>query len=287
MNFDLTASIVLYKNTDEVKKTILSVLRSSLNSKLFLIDNSPQSSLKHQLKEFLCTSNVEYIFNNKNLGYGKAHNIALKKSISQSLYHLVLNPDVEFENDVLEKIFHFMQAHHDVGQLLPKVFYENGNIQKLCHLLPRPVHLISRRFFKNTKWAKKLDYEYELNGFQYNQCLNIPNLSGCFMFLRCNVLKQSGLFDERYFMYMEDVDLCRRIHAISKTVFFPDVSIIHGFEKESYNNPLLLKHHLQSAIKYFNKWGWIFDKQRDIFNKKLMRNINAAKNANAIKPLML
>lgn len=274
MNFDLTASIVLYKNTDEVKKAILSVLCSSLNIKLFLIDNSPQSSLKHQLKEFLSTSKIEYIFNNKNLGYGKAHNIALKKSINQSLYHLVLNPDVEFENGVLEKIFHFMQTHQDVGQLLPKVFYKDGQLQKLCHLLPRPIHLISRRFFENAGWAKKLNDEYELKGFRYDQCLNIPNLSGCFMFLRCNILKQSGLFDERYFMYMEDIDLCRRIHAISKTVFYPGANIIHGFEKESYTNPVLLKYHITSAIKYFSKWGWIFDKERNRINRKTLETLN-------------
>ncbi|HEY2727547.1 MAG TPA: glycosyltransferase [Parafilimonas sp.] len=283
----ITASIVLYKNDESVITTINSFLSSLLKLKLYLIDNSPTDKLKTGLKDILADERVNYIFNNKNLGFGKAHNIALKKSIDQSLYHLVLNPDIEFDNGVLEGVFYFMQSHSDVGQLLPKVFYKDGNLQKLCHLLPRPVNLISRRFFENAAWSKKINDEYELNGFAYDKCLNIPNLSGCFMFLRCDVLKQTGLFDERYFMYMEDIDLCRRIHAISKTVFLPDVSIVHGFEKESYTNKIVLKYHVQSAIKYFNKWGWTFDAERKKFNSRILKHINADVKKTSHKPRLL
>jgi glycosyltransferase involved in cell wall biosynthesis/GT2 family glycosyltransferase len=267
----LTCSIVLYNNEVAlVQKAIDSVLQTRLPLKLYLIDNSQTDNLKTLASH----PSVSYIFNNKNLGFGKAHNIAIKKSIDESPYHLVLNPDIEFKPGVLESIYQFMEEHHDVGQLLPKVFYNNGNLQKLCHLLPAPVNLVGRRFFENMNWSKRINDEYELNGFAYNRCLNIPNLSGCFMFLRCNVLKQVGLFDERYFMYMEDIDLCRRIHAVAETIFFPEVSIIHGFEKESYSNRVVLKHHIQSAIKYFNKWGWFIDKERKRFNDRILQQVN-------------
>jgi len=263
----LTCSIVLY-NTDRkaLQKAISSFLQSEkLLSRLYLIDNSETDDLKSLAND----KRIEYIFNDKNLGYGKAHNIALKKAVEYSKYHLILNPDIEFETGVLENIYQYMEEHEGTGLLLPKVFYNDGKLQKLCNLLPRPVNLIGRRFFEKSVWVKKINDAYELKGFDYNQCLNVPNLSGCFMFLRCEVLKKVGFFDERYFMYMEDVDLCRRIHAVSETIFYPDVSIVHGFEKESYNNARLLKHHIISAIKYFNKWGWISDPQRDHFNKQL------------------
>jgi GT2 family glycosyltransferase len=161
-----------------------------------------------------------------------------------------------------------------VGLLLPKVFYKNGKLQKLCNPLPVPVNLVGRRFFENARWAKKINDEYELKGFDYDYSLNVPNLSGCFMFLRCTALQQSGLFDERYFMYMEDIDLCRRVHAVAKTIFYPEASIVHGFEKESYSNKTLLWHHITSAVKYFNKWGWIWDKQRDAFNRELFDELH-------------
>ena len=83
------------------------------------------------------------------------------------------------------------------------------------------------------------------------------------MFLRTSVLKRVGGFDETYFLYMEDLDLCRRIGQVARTVFYPAVSVMHGYQKGSYKSSRLLKHHLRSAVRYFNKWGWFFDAERD------------------------
>jgi GT2 family glycosyltransferase len=274
MNPQLTVSIVLFNNADEaVKKTIASCLNTSLSLHLILLDNSSTDDLKKLARN----TSIEYIFNNGNLGFGKAHNIAIRNAVEQSNYHLVLNPDVKFEQGILEEIFQFMEAHKDIGQLMPKVFYENGELQKLCHLLPTPVNLIGRRFFENKHWSKKLNDKYELKGFHYDKCMDVPNLSGCFMFLRCEALKKTGSFDERFFMYMEDVDFTRRMHASYKTLFYPHVSITHGFEKESYNNSTVLRHHINSAIKYINKWGWLYDKERENFNRRLIHELNNVK----------
>ena len=93
-------SIVLYKNKEEVLlKAINSLLHSRLEFKLFLIDNSPSKQLQ---KLELLDQKIEYIFLGKNIGYGSAHNISIKKSINDGIsYHLVLNPDVYFKNNVL------------------------------------------------------------------------------------------------------------------------------------------------------------------------------------------
>jgi hypothetical protein len=89
------------------------------------------------------------------------------------------------------------------------------------------------------------------------------------MFLRSSVLKQVGLFDERFFMYMEDVDLCRRIGNKSRTMYYPDTFLFHGYTKGSYKSFDLALAHLQSAMKYFTKWGWFFDHERDRRNREL------------------
>jgi GT2 family glycosyltransferase len=265
--YQLTCSIVLYNNNiDELKKVLESVLQSNLKIKLFLVDNSEIDDLKKLSNN--CTT--EYIFNSQNLGFGKAHNIALQKASELAPYHLVLNPDIEFEQGVLEEIFKLMQKRKNIGQLMPKVLYETGELQKLCHLLPTPFDLIGRRFFQQHKWTTKLNDRYELKNFDYNQCANIPNLSGCFMFLRTEAIKRAGNFDQRFFMYMEDIDFTRRMHSISETLYYPYVCICHKFEKESYTNPVLLRYHVNSAIKYFNKWGWLIDKQRDRINEKTL-----------------
>ena len=267
---DATASIVLYHNkTEQFKKAIKSLLDTNLHVKLYLIDNSANDNLKGLKK---LADRIEYIFNNANLGYGKAHNIAIRKSIDENTkYHLVLNPDVYFEEGVLEELYDFMEKNPDAGLVMPKVLYPDGKIQYLCKLLPTPFDLFGRKFLNKgpvKKYIEKRNEIYELRFTGYNKIMEVPYLSGCFMFIRTEVLKKVGLFDERFFMYLEDTDLSRRIHRVAKTIYYPYVHIYHEHQKGSYKNLKLLKIHIESAIKYFNKWGWFNDPERDIINRK-------------------
>ncbi len=269
---DLVISIVAYNNKEaEISLAIRSALLTDLKVKVIVVDNSPIDTLK-SIRAI--DNRVEYIFTGNNIGFGAAHNIALYKSIETAKYHLILNPDISFSAGVLDKIFAFMDANPNVGMVSPKILYNDGSLQKLCKLLPTPVDLIGRRFLPSSfSWVKKRNERYELSNFNYESCVNIPNLSGCFMFLRNEVLKKVGLFDNRYFMYLEDVDLSRRIHKFSETVFFNEVEIFHGFKKESYSSPRLLAYHMRSAIKYFNKWGWFLDPERRKFNNQVLKRI--------------
>jgi len=268
----INASIVLYHNKKaQLTKAINSFLNTSLEVKLYLVDNSLNDELK-ELGEL--DSRIEYIFNNANLGYGSAHNIAMRKSIEDGVaYHLVLNPDIYFDGGVLEELFEYMEAHQDVGNIIPQVRYPDGEIQHLCKLLPAPTDLMLRRFIPSKSWKEDRNEEYELRWTRYDRVMNVPSLSGCFMFLRCEVLEDVGLFDENIFMYLEDTDLNRRIHAKYKTIFYPKVEITHEYTKESYVNKKLLKYHIESAIYYFNKWGWVFDRERSKVNERFMTNL--------------
>jgi GT2 family glycosyltransferase len=100
--------------------------------------------------------------------------------------------------------------------------------------------------------------------------MEVPYLSGFFMFLRIEALNYVGLFDERFFMYPEDIDLTRRIHKYYKTIFYPYTEIVHGYERGSYKSFKLFYIHIVNIIKYFNKWGWFFDKERKMVNKKIL-----------------
>jgi len=268
----INGSIVLYKNDEELlKKTINSFLNTKLEVKLYLIDNSPTDDLKYLSN---LDDRIEYIFNNANLGFGKAHNIILKKSIADGIgYHLILNPDAYFEKDVTEELYEYMQENVDVANIIPKTFYPDGRLQYLCKLLPTPKELVVRRFISSDKIIQKINRNYELHDFGYDKILNVPFLSGCFMFLRVESLKEVGLFDENIFMYMEDTDLNRRLHEKYKTVFYPNVSIVHVHAKESYKRKALLIAHIKSTIYYFNKWGWFFDGERRKINSELLKRI--------------
>ena len=267
--YNITASLVLYKNgIEEVKKAISSLLNIELTIKLFLVDNSPTDSLK-ELNDL--DSRVEYIFTGKNLGYGKANNLIISRVLSETEYHLVMNPDVYFEKGTLEALYAFMQANEDIGLCMPRVYHYDGTEQKLCKLLPTPKDLIIRRFIPDGDYKDKISRIYNMWDADYDKQMDVPFLSGSFMFMRASGLAEVKGFDERFFLYCEDLDLCRRIGEISRTVYFPGAKIYHGYQKASYLNTKLMLTHSLSAIKYFNKWGWFFDKKRKEINKRLGR----------------
>ena len=269
MTESLIASIVTYHNNPEVvQEAINSFLQIKNKVRLYVIDNSSDERLNG-----LCTDErCHYINNGTNMGYGAAHNIGIDKTLElNSKYHLILNPDVSFGSDVLEKLTRFMDINADVGLVMPKVLYPNGDIQYLCKLLPKPSDLFFRRFSPFRSLSEKRNERYELKFSGYEQQMEVPALSGCFMFIRTSVLKKIGGFDTRYFMYAEDVDLCRRIGQVSKTVYYPFAEITHNYEKGSYKSKKLLLLHIKSTIKYFNKWGWIFDNERKRVNKETLK----------------
>jgi len=231
-----------------------------------LIDNSPTDKLKYILHEFK-NLNIEYVYGQGNVGYGAGHNIAIKQSINENAkYHIVLNPDIFFNSDTIIVLSNFMDKNPEVGQILPEVKYPNGELQYLCKLLPTPIDIFGRKLLPKRLMHKR-NMKYEMHETGYNKIRNCPTLSGCFMFLRVSVLQKIGGFDERFFMYFEDNDLTRRIHQVSKTVYYPFVSIIHNHAAEHRTNKTLLKAGIKSAIQYFNKWGWIFDIERRNINR--------------------
>ena len=107
--------------------------------------------------------------------------------------------------------------------------------------------------------------------------MNVPYLSGCFMFFRLSALQDVGLMDEHFFMYAEDIDITRRIHEKYKTIYYPKVSITHLFNRADRRSMKLLCIHIVNIIKYFNEWGWFKDEKRDFYNKQLISELKKGK----------
>ena len=267
----ITASIVSYHHKmDEIRKVMDCVLASPVD-KLFIIDNSSNDRLR-ELGEI--SERVRYI-HSVNRGYGAGHNIAIRESMDLgAVYHVVVNPDIYFADGVLEELISYMDEHKDVGQIMPKVYYPNGDLQYICKLIPTPLDLIFKRFFPSSITERRM-YKFQLRFTGYNRIMNVPYLSGCFMLFRMSALQDIGLFDERFFMYPEDIDITRRMHEKYKTIFFPKVSIIHAHAAASKVNIRMLKVHILNMVRYFNKWGWILDSKRRKLNKQVMRELQS------------
>lgn len=263
----LNASIVLYQpDWQQVTSLTEVILQSDYVDCVYWIDNSPT---EHKFESL--DSRIKYRHNPYNMGYGAAHNIAIRESIYEDIpYHLVVNPDIILTKEALETMLQFIAQHPDVGSLMPQVVYPNGKIQRLCKLLPTPMDVFGRRFLPS-KWMCRRNARYEMHASGYDKLMNVPYLSGCFMLLRTQAAQEARLFDERFFMYPEDMDLTRRIHRDYLTVFFPHATIIHNHEKASYKSLKMLWIHIVNMCRYFNKWGWFCDKERTLFNQTAIR----------------
>jgi GT2 family glycosyltransferase len=264
----VTASVVLYGHTaEQVRPLFQSLARETVLQAWAVVDNGGSAeacALATQLGGRVVASPG-------NIGYGRANNLAIQDLAGQGRYHLIVNPDIRFEGGVLAALCTFMDRHPEIGQVMPQILYEDGTEQRLCKLLPTPFDLIVRRFLGGLgRMAFRAQWDaYEMRGVDLSIPRQVPSLSGCFMFVRKAALDEVGLFDERFSMYMEDFDLCRRIGSRYQTAFEPRVHVFHGYAKGSYGSSRLLLHHLRSAVRYFNKWGWFLDPERSRLNSRM------------------
>lgn len=257
MDFSVNISLVLYKNDkDLVVNCINSCLKYIGLNILYIIDNSPTDIFKNISNN----RKIHYVHNPANPGFGASHNIAINNSITNQIkYHLVVNPDIFFDEGTIDNIVNFMELHSEVSHLMPKVLYPNHEFQYLCKKNPTIFDLFARGFLpKKIKifFQSRLDkYEYkthDLNSIIYD----IPYLSGCFMFFRTSIFNEVGIFDDNFFMYLEDADITRRILKVSKTVYYPKATVFHYYSGLTHKKWKFKLITIKSAIIYFNKWGW-------------------------------
>jgi GT2 family glycosyltransferase len=250
----ITGSIVLFEeNLSDLYQTINCFLKIPLKNKLFLIDNTP-----NRFYEYLFNNDsIEYIATEKNIGFGSAHNLILGKIKDKSIFHLVLNPDVSFNKSVIPNLISEFKRDENIVMIAPRVLFLNGDHQYSCRRYPNVLELIVRRFSFLKPIFKKIIYKGEYREKDLTEPFFAEYLTGCFqLYITEDFVALNG-FDERYFLYMEDVDICKKIDLLGKKkLYYPQEQIIHILKQGSLKNANLFFSHLSSAIKYFLKWGF-------------------------------
>jgi GT2 family glycosyltransferase len=253
----LTVSLVLYQNAPKiVSETLSSITNTLIEYKLCIIDNSPTPKL-----QALCINfpYIEYYHNPSNPGFGTAHNMAiLKLNSEEAPYHLILNPDLYFEPSVIPALINYLEQHHEIGLIQPKICFPSGKTQNLCKRYPSLLVLFIRRFIPKQlhfPFRDYLDY-FEMKDMGYNKIADPIHLSGCFMLFRKKYLDEIGYFDEIFFMYFEDVDITIRMSAKYRSVFYPYVQVFHYWARGSHTSWRLAIAHARSAFYFFCKHGW-------------------------------
>lgn len=246
-------SIVLYRTPIVQIRPLIDQLFEQGIARLYLVDNSPPSF--NAFDGWSGDGRVTIIRTGRNLGYGRAHNIAIADSVRHHEYHLICNPDISLGNNVIPELTRLLRERPAVGLCMPKVMGVDGTVQYLCKRPPAPVDFALRRMLPAT-WLERRRMWFEMRDQSYDDERPVECLSGCFMFFRSAVLGAIGGFDERFFLYLEDFDISRRASAVASNLYYPRVQVIHVHQRGHSKSLRLFLAVLASAVRYFNKWGW-------------------------------
>lgn len=251
---DLSIVIVNYNTFNLTRDTINSILRYSypFTVEIIVTDNKSTDDSLERLKNYFEKKPVKFIESKENRGFAAGNNLAIKQS--RGRYVLLLNSDTLVMENALENIYSYMENHHDVGAVGCRVVLENGELDKACkRSFPNPANAFSRLFHIKTK-----SNDYNLDDLDDGGIYEIDCLTGAFMFMRREALMDSGLLDETFFMYGEDIDLCYRIKQKGwKIVYYGESKILHykGASSKKQKSKLIYEFYRAMYI-YYKKHLW-------------------------------
>lgn len=253
---DLTFSIVAYKNYKQIINAVKSINKfvNNYTKEIYIVDNTEKEFIDNFQKDreiLKQLSNVLFIRNNKNLGFGKANNIALSKS--RGKYFVICNPDIILIEESFDEIIPFIEKNKEIGAVIPKLVDQNHNLQSVYRREITPFDIFIRYFHPFGLFKRQREL-HEMKDMDYTKPFQVPFGQGSFLVVKTSLIKRLSGFDERYFMYVEDADLCKRINQVSKLYYLPTTEVIHLWEKGSHKNMKLMKWHIQAMYKYFKKW---------------------------------
>ena len=264
----LSISIVTYKSDIDLLQRLLCSLDKTINNlsgrfiidQISIIDNSNldlRSSIDIDKYENII-SQLQFYRNPKNVGYGAAHNIAIRKSNSK--YHLILNPDLLLAEDNLDKALHFMEENPKVVAISPNGIDKAGNKLSLTKNYPTILNFFLRilpAWLKDKIFIKERMAEYENKAVvENNKIQDVLIISGCYMLCRREILDNVGLFNEKYFLYFEDFALSLELIKFGRLVYNPYVKINHFGGNTSRKGLRHIIYFIRSAIRFFNDYGW-------------------------------
>lgn len=253
--------IINYNSGLLTKACIQSVRKTYAGSdyEVLVVDNDSQDDSREILTSEI--ENIRVKFTGKNLGLAKAVNIALKETTGE--YILLLNPDIVALGGGVAELINFMDANQKVGAAAGQLINPNGTIQDSFFRFYRPATILYRRtFLGRLPWAKRHLDKIFMRDSDYTKAQKVDWILGACMCIRRSALGHVGPMDERFFLYFEDMDWCRRFWENGWEVWYvPQARFAHYHKRESaqerglfvFLNPVA-RIHIASGIKYFLKY---------------------------------
>ncbi|RYZ30108.1 MAG: glycosyltransferase family 2 protein [Chitinophagaceae bacterium] len=253
---DLSIVIVTYNSEKHILKCVDSILRevNDISFEIVVVDNNSTDSTKEIL---IKKPKVKLIANKQNVGFARANNQGIEEARGE--FVMILNPDIVLTKESkLKNLMTFVEENPSTGIVSARLFYEDGNVQESARQFPS-VFTFFIRGFKLEKYFNKAGFYQKNNVYKYLACsdpVRVDWVIGAFMFTKKKILEQVGSFDDNFFMYYEDADLCDRIQKKGyEIIYYPEVSAVHAYCRESAK-PLISKLkliHLHSFFRFYLK----------------------------------
>ncbi|MDQ2718996.1 MAG: glycosyltransferase family 2 protein [Bacteroidota bacterium] len=253
--------IVNWNSGEYLRKCIYSILDSDNReyvNKIFIIDNNSSDT---SLDKMPADSNINFIINNENIGFSKACNQGFK--LCTSSHVLLLNPDAQLLDTTLAECLDFLQANREIDILGCQLLDDKGNITCSCSKFPSPKGI----FFDSTGLSKIAPFVFKpgiiMTNWDHKSSRYVDQLMGAFLFMRLSIFEKVGYFDERFFVYYEEVDFSKRFSEMGgKSFFNANIKAIHSGEGttssvKGFRLFLYLRSRLQYAKKHFNRGGYL------------------------------
>lgn len=232
-------------------KTLRSEL-AHLSAEVIVVDNASDDGSQNMVRESY--PEVRLLVNDRNLGFSRANNIGIRETGGE--YLVLVNSDVEVLGGCVESMLRYMRAHCDVGLLGPQILDSQGRVQRSCMGLPTIWNLTCRALALDSVFNKRKTFSsYMMNYQDPNVKQSVDIINGCFWMIRRDAVQQVGLLDERFFIYAEDKDWCKRFGERGwKVVYYPEAKAIHYGGASSSNAPVRFYLEMQIAnLKYWEK----------------------------------
>jgi len=249
---DLSIIIVTYNSERHISSCLQAIYSQlpKVSFEVLVVDNQSTDKTRILLEKF---PEVQLILNDKNEGFSKANNLAVDKSVGKFI--LFLNPDVILDPNALDKLVICLESDRKNGIVAPMLLYNNGMIQESARRYPNVwVQTIARLPVFN-KFFQSIHDSYLMRDWDHRSSRNVDWVIGAAMLCRKEDFNRIGKFDEDFFLYCEDVDLCYRFvkHGLF-VLYCADVSFIHQYQmKSSTSFSKLTFVHLSSMVKFYLK----------------------------------
>ena len=230
----ISVIIINYNSGNSLEECVDSI---PLGNELIIIDNSSQDNSINKIKR----RGAIIIKNKKNLGFAKAANQGIKIANGKNI--LLMNPDVKLNKNTIPKTLDFLEKNPDVNIAGCKLINPDGSLQYSCRRFPSFWSLLARKTFLRKILKKDADY-YLMKDYDHKAPRKVDWVSGAFL-----MMKGKNMLDEKFFMYFEDMDLCKRTGDV---YYFPHATAIHKNDESSGSLKLKIIH-LKSMIHYFWK----------------------------------